>query len=464
MTENIYNTNHPDDGNQVGKGSVYQKTKYPKNVRQIGKIGDSFKIYVEDYVNTYTKQIAERDPSERCAAVLIGEYRSLEGERDVFIYGAIELRNACADGRVCFTEEVWTNVYEVIKQYFPEGEIVGWYFGGTGFGSEESSMLKQVHIDNFAGRDKVLLTYDFLEREENFYLYESGVMLLQPGYYIYYEKNTEMQNYMVDHKHTKSEELMVDNHTVNQIRAKLEEKKKPEMSEKEQRSVLRLAYTAGTLMILVALVVGITVMNNNEKMKDLEQALNTITNSLSAEKETENKNAENAEDTESGNIFELGDDEAAVAVSNNQKNPLTITPSAETGEDLMAETEDNGEKENSSETSSNEAEPSPVVTPVADGNEDEKKGTEGQTEEENQEQTENTESKEETELTGDNESTETTAVDPSKLRIYIVKEGDTIAGICRTLYGNYDNVQLITELNQLVDENKIMIGQELLVP
>ena len=62
------------------------------------------------------------------------------------------------------------------------------------------------------------------------------------------------------------------------------------------------------------------------------------------------------------------------------------------------------------------------------------------------------------------ESTETSAMDPSKLRKYTVKSGDTIAGICMKLYGDYGNMKTIKELNQLVDENKIFEGQVLLIP
>ena len=149
---------------------VNSKLKTPKNVRQIGKIGDGLRIYVEDYVKTYTKQLAEGDYINRSIAVLVGEYRNGDIERNIFIYGAIKVEVEEWGEDSVFTEDTWTTIYEKIKEYFPDAEIVGWYYGGTGLGTEDLPTLEKIQINNFAGRDKVLLTYDVLEKENNFYL------------------------------------------------------------------------------------------------------------------------------------------------------------------------------------------------------------------------------------------------------------------------------------------------------
>ena len=39
-----------------------------------------------------------------------------------------------------------------------------------------------------------------MEKEEVFHFYENGSLCPHEGYYIYYEKNEEMQNYMIEHK------------------------------------------------------------------------------------------------------------------------------------------------------------------------------------------------------------------------------------------------------------------------
>ncbi|MDE7297935.1 MAG: LysM domain-containing protein, partial [Lachnospiraceae bacterium] len=172
----------------------------PKNVRQAGYFTGDFRIYIEDYVHTFTHWLAEQDHSARCVAVLVGEFAKSEHSREVYAYGAVVAENAWLDGRIEMTSEIWKQVYETIKEYFPDGEIVGWFYGGTSFTDKEREQLRQVHLDYFAGTDRILMLYDFLEREEEFFRYENDEMSQQTGFYIYYEKNAEMQSYMIDKK------------------------------------------------------------------------------------------------------------------------------------------------------------------------------------------------------------------------------------------------------------------------
>ncbi|ABX40441.1 LysM peptidoglycan-binding domain-containing protein [Lachnoclostridium phytofermentans] len=414
------------------------KIKIPKNVRQIGKIGDQLKIYMEDYVKTYTRQLAESDYASRCMAVLVGEYRHEEDNRNVFIYGAILVENCFEDGKIVLKEDSWAMIYEKIKQYFSEAEIVGWYYGGTGFGTDEITSLREFHIDNFAGRDKVLLTYDVLEKEDNFYIYDGYDLKQQPGYYIYYEKNLEMQNYMVDHKKVKHEELEINDRAMKEIRTILKEKKQPLDSDKEQRNMLRLGYAAGGLMTVVALVVGITVMNNTDRMKQLEQQVSSISKDI-FDKDT-NKNKDTSKEVaaitpihdqdlvDEPNVdVSKGDNVDSVETSGNKTTPM---PTKGTDEVTITPTI----------IPTLEPTKSPTVTPTA------------------------TQAPAETPIPTKGADQTTSNIDVTKLKTYQVKSGDTLAGICMRLYGNYNMQKTIKELNQLVDENVIFEGQELLVP
>ena len=47
--------------------------QFPKNVRQIGNVCDSPKIYVEDYVDTFLNQLCDKMEEEPQGAFLIGE-------------------------------------------------------------------------------------------------------------------------------------------------------------------------------------------------------------------------------------------------------------------------------------------------------------------------------------------------------------------------------------------------------
>ena len=51
----------------------------PKNIRQMGRLGDTYKIYVEDFVYTYVHRTLhmEKQEHEIAAAVLLGIIRSI---------------------------------------------------------------------------------------------------------------------------------------------------------------------------------------------------------------------------------------------------------------------------------------------------------------------------------------------------------------------------------------------------
>ena len=48
--------------------------------------------------------------------------------------------------------------------------------------------------------------------------------------------------------------------------------------------------------------------------------------------------------------------------------------------------------------------------------------------------------------------------------LYEVQEGETLYGICLKIYGSGSKLEEICELNGLDDENKIISGQNLILP
>ena len=60
----------------------------PKNVRQIGNVSDSPKIYVEDYVDTFFLQLCDKAKDGPIGAFLVGDMQKSEDEEYVYIYGA----------------------------------------------------------------------------------------------------------------------------------------------------------------------------------------------------------------------------------------------------------------------------------------------------------------------------------------------------------------------------------------
>lgn len=168
--------------------------KLPKNVRQIGDVGqENKKIYVEDYVMSYVKHFSSRNLKY---GVLLGNVIKQGGNTYLFISGAV-CAKPVLDNEIQFDEDVWTGIYDDIKSFFDHVEIVGWFLSIPGMLAGDMANIQKIHLDNFAGNDKVCFILDRIECEDTFHIYQDGGMKKIEGHYIYYEKNMDMQSYMM---------------------------------------------------------------------------------------------------------------------------------------------------------------------------------------------------------------------------------------------------------------------------
>ena len=66
--------------------------QFPKNVKQIGNVSDSPRIYVEDYVETFLNQLEEQGREVTITAFLLGEKVQIEAmSRDELEQNIVEL-------------------------------------------------------------------------------------------------------------------------------------------------------------------------------------------------------------------------------------------------------------------------------------------------------------------------------------------------------------------------------------
>lgn len=466
---NTYGGKKPDE-------TMYDENyKLPKNIRQIGNIPNHNKIiYVEDYVMTFMKQIGQKEPANCNIAVLLGYFVRTEERKHIFIKGAVEMKYADFNNGICFTDESWTSIYESIKKYFTDVEIVGWALAGSGFYLDSEDILRKVHMENFSGPDKALLKIDTLEKEEIFYLFENNKLVKQGGYYIYYEKNEEMQNYMIDIKNVVGEEINYQDHTTRKIRNVIKEKNEQKQLKVEDKSVVRLLYAASTLLAIIVLVIAGTMLNNYKKMRDMEEALYAISENLNKNDSIvseENVSGTNTNDSQ--------------AVSNFETNETDKQKQTKANETLEVDTK--GEKDSSSELDTVEVEtiPGDVTTDNKEQGKEEIMEEEpdqsletahsGADEQENQNQTKREPTPTPTEQPI-KEPTPTPTKEPEKkkseetketskeIKYYVVQPGDSLAGISYKLYNSANYISKIKELNGIEDENKIYAGQKLIVP
>lgn len=183
-----------------------RRYELPKNIRQVGNTPGNYKIYVEDYVMTYLRKMASPGNSSCRGAILLGKVYKEKNEKIIFISGAVDAQNLEFDiNMISFGDSVWSQIYSEINKYFNDMSIVGWFLSRMGFSTGINEQMKKLHRDNFPGDDKVLFLMDALECEEAFYYYDHGSWVRERGYYIYYVRNEEMQNYIISRKNSTEE-------------------------------------------------------------------------------------------------------------------------------------------------------------------------------------------------------------------------------------------------------------------
>ena len=113
--------------------------RLPKNIKQIGQ-GDAnmnYQIYIEENVLFYIKQKTSNQEDIR-TGVLLGEKKQGNGYTYIFINGVVEIENII-EHTIIFSDDIWTNVYDNMKRYYKNSEILGWFV------ATESNQTQDMH-------------------------------------------------------------------------------------------------------------------------------------------------------------------------------------------------------------------------------------------------------------------------------------------------------------------------------
>ena len=383
----------------------------PKNIKQIGDVSSDKKIYIEDYAFTYINSIAYNSPQEEQAGVLLGELAKEGNERCVFVKGVIKAAlGDTSDTGIYFNENIWNKIYSDTEKYFPDLSVIGWCAVMPEVTDERMARLKKLHLDNFAGNMKTLYLVDTVEKEEHFYLYENGTLKRQKGYVCFYERNYEMQEYMLERSEKKSCEDASDDRVIRNIRNVIREKEEL----KEQRKSGSFMYGVSAFLVVVIIVIGINLMNNYEKMKRLNQSVDNLMNQLEGnERGGQDGDDNGVHDAEaSGDISVDGD---AIKVNR-----------------LSGD-----------------------VYPLEENSTSDK--TERETMSDNNAASETTQAVSETDAS-------VSSVKTDSYSMYTVKQGDTLMGICKRYYGTTTKYQEVMQYNGLDDSDMLYIGQQIKLP
>ena len=374
--------------------------KFPKNVRQIGNVSDEPKIYVEDYVDTYLNQLKDKAKDEPVGIALAGEILVLEGQPVVYISGAFRLAEVEVRGKeISLKEETVKQMETDRKKYFPETEIVGWGLIEDGKPMGRSREVGRIHSKYFSKDQSVFIWKDSLDGEEVFYAFKYGELMQMGGHYVFYEKNPAMQNYMISTRKkigvTPSE--VVEDRAAKDFRSVVRER----MDAKSDRQNSRLIYITSALLVVVVLVIGVSTMNNYDKMEAVQSSLESLSQSVnSPESQTETVTEDEGDDEEEG---------------------AAAKAQVETGETESVQ-------EASGDTASDSS-------------------GEGDTDD-----------------TGAVMTADPSEIDLDEDDYYVVQKGDTLDTISMKVYGDAAHVDAICRMNGLSDGNLIYIGQKLLLP
>lgn len=385
----------------------------PKNIKQIGDVSSDKKIYIEDYAFTYINSIAYNSPQEEQAGVLLGELAKEGNERCVFVKGVIKAAlGDTSDTGIYFNENIWNKIYSDTEKYFPDLSVVGWFAVMPEVTDERMARLKKLHLDNFAGNMKTLYLVDTVEKEEHFYLYENGTLKRQKGYVCFYERNYEMQEYMLERSEKKSCEDASDDRVIRNIRNVIREKEEL----KEQRKSGSFMYGVSAFLVVVIIVIGINLMNNYEKMRRLNQSVDNLMNQL----EGNERGGQDEDDNGVRDAEASGD----ISVDGN-----AIKVNRLSGD----------------------------VYPLEENSTSDK--TERETETDNKAASETTQAISESETDASVSSVKT-----DSYSMYTVKQGDTLMGICKRYYGTTTKYQEVMQYNGLDDRDMLYIGQQIKLP
>ncbi len=179
------------------------KNELKANIKQIGSIPKGNAVYIEDYVMTFIKYMEERRVCDELIFLLLGKTSEQEGEEALFISGAVEGTDLIKKGSISvFSPKGWEEAIKRKDKFFPELEIVGWAYVQPGYGDFLNESHTAYHLDTFKKPFQVLYITDPLDKSQVFYRKRGKAEELMPinGYYIYYDKNEPMHEYLLEVK------------------------------------------------------------------------------------------------------------------------------------------------------------------------------------------------------------------------------------------------------------------------
>lgn len=423
----------------------------PKNIKQIGSIDNSLKIYIEDYAFTFMQQYSKDNQEEDKIALLVGEQLSIDGLNALFISAVIKPKyTTYKNSMEVLTEKSFDYVQQQIDTYFHKLKIVGWFYSRPGFEKEIDQNYIKYHKQTFFTDDKVLFLHDPLEKTGAFFNFssESDKFNELKGFIIYYERNEAMSEYMLNNSFSKNPELeekkakeaklkeeqkeikeqitsqesKEDKESLSKVNLILPQKAKLQNSENKKTFNIFGSLTA--VLILISFVMGVGLIQNEDRITKLEDQLANIDESYKY-------------------LLLQVTNQSVQSVFAESTNPLTKdTPNSKDDSKDAVTPED--DPQNQSSNSEDD------ISKLESNTENNFQITQQQTSYDKLQENQNSYLKE--------NSLETS------YNTYVIKDGDNLEKISRQFYGNAEKISEIMFLNNIEDADKIYSGMSIKLP
>lgn len=380
----------------------------PKNITQIGETNPHCKIYVEDYVVSYIKQLNQYAQDKKLAAALYGTRKEENGVSYLFLYGT---------GKLNFLQRESRHLSQAVLQ--------------------EAEKLRKKHFSEYDFLGYCLLNGEMVE---GFYVYEQGVCRYIAGYAQFYEKNDGMLAFMLEERQEEAKPEEVSREKYDEVKRRQEERRaqaerqtgrpfgkkdKPDGAERAKTGNLRRMQAAAAAVFALLCVTGLASMSGGEKIQDLQEAAKQFIAGLSQQMLPDAVEVSNGS-AQVGTI--VAEDKLTEAI-------LKENSAAQNGQEPTAPSND---KDRLTPT----AQPTAVPTPEP---------TAAPTPEPTAAPTP--------------QPTQAPTAEPTAAPVsYTVKKGDTLIGICIKKYGSDTRVSEICNLNGISNPDNIKEGQKILLP
>ena len=404
------------------------------------------KLYVEDYVNTYLKRLFPTGGGDLRVGLLLGTSETYEGVPYLFVDGAMEMEEVAASGeKVVFTEAAWKKAYQRIEETFPKRTVQGWFLcGAPGCILSPLNYWRQ-HNQYFGGKNQLMYLNSGIDGEEALYVTSEDGFYRLKGYSIYYERNQMMQDYMILRKDAHRVESGTGDRVIRDFRNRMEGRKQEAVS---RHGTIRTLGMLCSVLSVAVLAGGVVMFNNYQRMKEMESVLVSVlpegirgigTDGTPEEDLiVEEVHGSVAPETMGPDVYASaeGDEEdgagTSVGASIRESTGANVGASTGAGETPAAR----------------ETEPYVLPEPEAQNDPSLRKPSAG------------------TAAAGGNATAgrdyPVTNMKPGGT--YAIGEGETLYGICFKLYGNLNYLNDIRALNHLDDADRILAGQELILP